>query len=85
MFQVQVPIAGLPVHLILLSDGSLVFIKVGRVGVIFDMPDTGVQAIFDERGFSIDGVEYSYNTIYNYKMTPSMLTWLQQQNLIEPV
>jgi hypothetical protein len=85
MFQCQVPIAGMPVNLILLSDGTIVFIKVGPVGVIFDQPETGIVATFHESSFFIDYVEYSYNTIYRYKQIPSMLTWLQQQNLIEPI
>lgn len=84
MYQVQVPICGLPVHLILLSDGTLVFIRVAKVGVIFDMPEDGLDAILTDDGFSIAGEDFWYNTIYKYKEIPNMLTWLQQQKLIQP-
>lgn len=85
IYQCQIPIGSLPVHLVLISDGTLVFVRVAKFGVIFDQaPDQGVGAVFSEDGFTIDGEEFWYNTIYNYKEKPNMLKWLQQQNLREP-
>jgi hypothetical protein len=82
MHQVQIPIGQLPVNLVLLSNGCVVFIKVGPVGAIFDQG--GIDAAFFEDHFIIDGVEHWYNTIYEYKHIPGMLGWLIRQNLQEP-
>lgn len=86
IYQVQVPIGNMPVQLVLLSDGTLVFIKVARFGTILDQaPEGGVGAVFTDDNFQIDGEDFWYNTIYQYKEKPNMLKWLQQQNLQEPV
>jgi hypothetical protein len=84
MYQMQIPIGQLPINLVLLSDGTLVFIKVANFGVIFDHKLGGVDAIFHEDSFTINGTDYFYNTIYAYKEIPEMLQWLAQQNLQWP-
>jgi len=84
MFQIQVPIGAMPVNLILLSNATLAFVKVANFGVIFDMPESGVNAVFMEDDFRIGTETYFYNTVYEYKTIPNMLTWLKQQNLQEP-
>lgn len=86
IFQVQVPIGNLPVQLVLLSNGTLVFVRVANIGGIIDQaPEGGVGALFFNDSFQIGNEELWYNTIYHYKGKPEMLKWLQQQNLIEPV
>lgn len=84
MLQVQIPIGQMPINLILLSDGTVVFIKVATFGVIFDQKLDGVSAIFEDDHFTLAESEFYYNTIYRYKEIPEMLQWLQQQNLQEP-
>lgn len=85
LYQVQIPIGGMPINLVLISDGTLVFIKVRPFGVLFDHPESGLKAIFHEDCFTIEGEEFHYDTIYQYKEIPNMLGWLKQQNLQEPV
>ena len=82
--QIQVPIANLPVNLVLLNNETLAFIRVNNFKAIFDNPEnpSGTSAVFYEDKFLIDNVDYNYNQTYPYKTMPSMLLWLQQQRLI---
>lgn len=90
LFQCQVPLAGLPVNLVLLSNGTLAFVRVAEFVGIYDQRAFGqdVDAMFGRDDFAFihdEGYdEFAYNTAYNYKEIPSMLKWLQQQNLEEP-
>ena len=94
-YQVQIPLGGLPVNLLLVGNtwnGRLVFVRVAPiVGAVFDLEDDGhsIRAAFYEDEFHIfgktDGEEvFQYDTIYDYKTIPVMLEWLQEQNLQEP-
>jgi hypothetical protein len=79
--QAQVPLGNLPVQLILLQDGTLVFIRVSHVGYILDQGE--VSATFTDEGFIVGNLELWYNTIYSYKDKPELLQWLKQQQLLE--
>lgn len=91
-YQAQIPLGGLPVHLVLVGDntqGRVVFVKVAPVGLIFDQRERSlVSAWFDESGFTLfdqhESADYQYDTMYEYKELPLMLKWLQQQNLPQP-
>lgn len=74
----------MPVNLVLLSNETLAFVRVADFKALFDMAPTpqGVSAAFYEQLFTIDEVEYDYNTAYAYKSIPKMLSWLQQQRLV---
>jgi hypothetical protein len=87
MFQIQVAVANMPITLVCLSNGTLAFVRISDCKALFDMSPTpaGVSAAFYEDGFVIDDVEYQYSTAYEYKTIPSMLLWLQQQNLQNPL
>lgn len=87
MFQLQVSIGEtFPVSLVLLSNGTLVWIKTTQFKPIYDSPSEpdSIAAVFSEDGFTIGDDEYSYNRIYEYKELPSMLKWLKQQQMQEP-
>lgn len=96
MFQVQIPLGGLPVNIVLVGDkvqGGVVFVKVAPVGLIVDQPEdkTKAMAVFTEDNFTICSQQmgepidqFEYDTAYNYKVIPAMLQWLKQQNLQEP-
>jgi hypothetical protein len=84
MHQYQIALGSLPVHLILLSNGTVVFIRVANFNVIFDQKHDGVNAVFIDDHFTLSGTDYFYNTIYEYKQIPEMLAWLKQQNLQQP-
>lgn len=83
IYQAQIGIGSLPVNLILLSTGQLVFIRVANIGVLFDNND-GIDAVFMDDGFRLNDEEFSYNTLYWYKEIPLLLQWLKNQNLQEP-
>jgi len=85
IYQVQIPIGNLPINLVLLSDGTLVFVRVAKFGCIIDQaPEGGVGAVFYDDHFLVENEEFWYNTVYRYKEKPNMLKWLQAQNLTEP-
>lgn len=81
MMQVQVSIANMPVNLVLNSEGSLAFIRVADFKTIFDQPESGINAVFNADGFSIEDEKFVYNQFYQYKQMPQMLEWLKQQNM----
>lgn len=97
-YQAQIPLGGLPVHLVLVGnrdDGKVVFVRVAPYnGDILDMPNDleGVAAMFGPEGFYLaeviyrggNGEYFEYNTVYDYKNIPLMLRWLQQQELQQP-
>ena len=76
----------MPVNIVLLSAGTLAFVKVAELSTLFDQPSIqgDINAVFYKDDFSIDNEPYSYNTVYEYKNIPSMLKWLQQQQLLMP-
>ena len=92
MFQVQVPLGGLPVNLVLVTvgQGAVAFVKVAPFTTIFDADEDGnISAAFYEDEFNIFGTSgdeevFRYNTLYEYKELPVMLEWLKQQGLQEP-
>lgn len=74
-----------PVQLVLLSDASLVFVRVAKVGYLLDQNNEGnTVAVFTDENFTIGNEELWYNTIYRYKEKPGMLEWLKNQNLVLP-
>jgi hypothetical protein len=82
--QMQIPIGNMPVHLVLLSNGTVVFVKVAPVGVVYDTPEIGIHAMFTDDEFRIGGEDYQYCQMYEYKNIPEMLQWLIQQRLEWP-
>jgi len=84
MQQLAVSIAGLPLQLVLISDGTVAFVLTAYGRCVIDQPEDAsqVSAMFDESGFSI-GVEsqLAYNVAYRYKEIPCMLAWLKQERL----
>ena len=96
-YQVQVPLGGLPVNLVLVGNrehGEVAFVKVAPfAGAVFDLTDDGqdVRAVFDTHKFalfhptdvSLDE-EFHYDMLYDYKNIPVMLQWLKDQKLEEP-
>lgn len=95
-YQVQIPLGGLPINLVLIGnklEGRVAFVKVRPVGTIFDEPEekTALHAVFNDDNFAIyvqqvggEIEPFEYDTVYDYKNIPLMLRWLQQQKLQEP-
>lgn len=88
MQQVQIQIGNMPIILVLLSNGGLVFVPIERIEAILDQGREVEASFFQDEFYFEDGVnqieELSYNTIYNFKEYPLMLKWLKQQNLPNP-
>ena len=85
MYHCQLQLAELPVHLVLMGDGTLAFIPVQQFKTILDQPEEGMTAIFSQENFSIGGAEFDYGTKYFYKEFPTMLQWLAEQKLEMPL
>ncbi len=84
MIYCQMPIGQLfPIQLILLENGEVMFVRVRESKPIIDMVEE-IFAIFYEDGFEIKGESFEYSTPYTYKELPSMIEWLQHQNLQQP-
>lgn len=87
MHQLPIKLGSLPINLVLISDGSVAFVKAGNFKTICDFPEdeNEVDAIFDEAGFQLGNTDnFCYNVAYRYKEIPDMLAWLVKQNLVEP-
>lgn len=83
MIYTQIPLANLPINLILLPETTEVaFVVVQQFKLVYDMSTDGEDAYFDMEGFSIGTEEYEYNKPYKYKEIPSMLNWLVSQRLV---
>lgn len=85
--QVQVQLCGLPIVLVceIYQGGRVAFVKATQFNTIFDEDENGeLLAVFDHDEFELGGETFSYNTYYLYKQIPTMLRWLQRQNLQSP-
>lgn len=80
----------MPVQLVCLEDGSIMFVKVADFPGVLESPVEGVvTADFFRNNFylsssKLDTDVYTYSTRYRYKEHPKMLAWLQRQNLVSP-
>lgn len=91
LWQVNVPLAKLPVVLCCLSDGTVVFIRQPGLPVYW-LNDKGISAfifgdcfsLFDSTDSSKELQEFEYDKQYNYRNHKMMLRWLQELNLQNP-
>lgn len=88
--QVQVPLGSLPLVMLCLSNGTVVFVPSSLIGVLWCPVLTGVNAYLLKDHFSLyaegteGSVEFEYQRMYNYKDHPLLLQWLQELNLQNP-
>jgi len=90
VYQMQVPLAGLPITLVLLSDGTAVLVPMTEFSAIFDQNKGQVNAwLFDDE-FYLTGTDgktvenYSYRTAYALREYPLLVQWLKTLNLQHP-
>ena len=84
-YQAQIALGNLPFHLVIISDSTVAFSLHGNFKVIADNYSEGkVRGVYDSQGFSLDGEPFMYNTKYSYKEIPTLLKWLQEQELEMP-
>ncbi len=89
MQQVQIQLAGLPITLVLLSNGSVVLVPMlAFTGIIENVESQPVWANFYPDCFSLftaeGGDDFDYRVPYDIKLYPLLVQWLKQQNLISP-
>lgn len=88
MQQVQIQLGNMPIILVLLSDGGLVFVLTRQIKAIIDQGNEVEASFYADEFFFEDGTAepewLSYNTVYDFRQYPLMLKWLQQQNLPNP-
>lgn len=82
VYRMQVEICAFPVHLILQSDGQVAFVIVRNFNYLLDMGEPDASFTMDH--FTIGTEDFDYNTFYQYKEIPVMLSWLQRQGLQWP-
>ena len=86
----QVNLNGLPVALILLSNGNVVFVQRCRIVPIFDQnPGQVNAALFDDEFYLFtrdwsDVEEFSYRVQYALREYPLLVAWLKSLNLQLP-
>lgn len=90
LYQLQVNLAGLPVAMVMLSNGNVVFVPLHGISAIFDQNPGQVNAVlFDDEFYLIatDGYtveDYSYRVQYPLREHPLLVTWLKSLNLQLP-
>jgi len=84
IFQLQIPIGNSPISLTCFSDGTLGFTPVMVFTTEVEEYASGKFAMWDMKGFSIDGKQYNYNVKYAYKTPPDMLEYLQSLKMEMP-
>ena len=88
-YQTQIPLAGLPITLVLVSTGEVVLVPSVRFKGIFDTPDGMSVKLFDdelliyENDSNLETV-YFWNAAYNLRDNPPLKRWLATLNLISP-
>lgn len=87
---VQVPLAGLPVHLICLSTGLVMFTPVAKISVVWCPSQQGVSAYlladhFQLYAKDVEPVDFEYQRMYDYRQVPLLRQWLQELNLQNPL
>lgn len=72
----------LPLTLIFLPDIASVAVSVDGMFVPFVDSCVEPAALFDVDGFTMEGKKYEYNATYRCNEHPSVVKWIQQQQLI---
>ena len=78
------------IYLRLQSDGTIGVLREQGRTTLYEQKDDGVQAVFDDEGFSLLGPgetvyeQLQYDNQYAYKDMPVFKAWLVQQSLQQP-
>lgn len=80
--QLAVQMNGLPIQLILISDGRIGFNKLAqKFASVFDIPEQpgGIHAVISDEDLLVADEVYSYGVAY--PLTDNMKEWLKSLNL----
>lgn len=78
-------IQALPVNIVFASNGQIGFERLQNFPAMFDHPQAGLQAIFDNEGICVGTTELQYGQLYPYREMPELLAYLIQQKLVNPL
>jgi hypothetical protein len=82
--QLAVPLANLPVSLVLISNG-MVGLSHNRIStVIYDQPEQGISAIITPEKMLVGNEEVVYNRAISLEAYPELKKWIIQQQLEQP-
>ncbi len=90
MRQMAIPLAGLPLALVLLSGGAVAIVPQAPISAILETDETlDVRACFYKECFTLtlkggEPEEYDYSTAYYIEVIPALKQWLKQQNMPSP-
>lgn len=83
--QIAIPMAGLPLQLVLISNGKFGIVKTqDRFGCIYDIPEEpgGIHAVISDGDLLVNDEVYQYGAAY--PLTETMKEWLRSLNLVAP-
>lgn len=84
MHQMNLRINNLPLHLILVSDGTVAIIPNNLQTIIYDQPEEGIHATIMPEKMLVGGKEIPYNTALRLENNPELKQWLIEQNMQAP-
>lgn len=83
--QIAIPMAGLPLQLVLISNGKIGIVKTQQtLTKIFDIPEQpeGIHAVISDEDLLVGDEVYQYGAAY--PLTETMKEWLKSLNLVAP-
>ena len=84
MHQLSLQLGGLPLHLVLISNGTIGLVPNNLQTVIFDMPEDGIHATIMPEKMLVGNKEIPYNTALSLESNPELKEWLINQQLERP-
>lgn len=81
--QIALPLGGLPLNLICLSNGLVAIQPIGAFKSILEALE-GIPVVIASDGMSIGDKEYRYGEMIEYKQDENMLKWLKSLNMEMP-
>lgn len=82
MNHAQVQLTSLPITLLLLENGQVVFQLHQKIAPILDTSPSGLSIVIDEKGILVGDVNLAYNTTHT--LSEDVKGWLRSFNIINP-
>lgn len=82
MYQAQIQLTSLPITIILLENGQVVFQLHQKIADIIDTSPLGQRVVISEEGILVGEQKIVYNV--PYALTEDMKGWLRSFNMLNP-
>lgn len=82
MNHTQIQLTSLPITLVLLENGQVVFQLHQKIAAIIDASPSGQRVVISEEGILVDVQNMAYNVPYT--LTEDVKGWLHSFNMINP-